>query len=118
MIRGRIFHRRGLDSFRYNDNLVTYMLRSIGMFTLVLVAIFTSMQAAEEGPVKPYPFPDCIISEEKLGSLGKPIALIYEGQEIKVCCRDCKKTFEKNPIKAMAKFEAAVRAQSSSVAKE
>ncbi len=94
------------------------MIRSIGVFTLVLVAIFTSMQAAEEGPVKPYPFPDCIISEEKLGSLGKPIALIYEGQEIKVCCRDCKKTFEKNPIKAMAKFEVAVRAQASSVAKE
>lgn len=84
---------------------------------LMLVTIFPCLHAVDEVHVKPYPLPDCVISEEKLGSLGKPIVLIYEGQEIKVCCRDCKKTFERNPAKAMAKFEAAVKAQASSVEK-
>jgi hypothetical protein len=78
---------------------------------LTLLTIIPSLHADEKTVVKPYPLPDCVISEEALGSMGKPIALVYEGQEIKFCCKDCKKTFEKNPAKAMAKFDAAVKAQ-------
>jgi len=85
--------------------------------TLALLAIVPSIHAAEEPPVKPYPLPDCVISEESLGSLGKPIVLVYEGQEFKFCCKDCKKTFERNPAKAIAKFHAAVKAQSPSATK-
>ena len=83
----------------------------------LLAIVVPSIHAAEETPVKPYPLPDCVISEESLGSLGKPIALVYEGQEFKFCCKDCKKTFEKNPTKAIAKFDAAVKAQSPSATK-
>lgn len=97
---------------RYHGKLNSFMKRITAI--LSLVSIFSCLYAAEEGGVKPYPLQDCLISEEKLGSLGKPLVLIFEGQEIKVCCRDCKKTFEKNPAKAMAKFEAAVKAQASS----
>ena len=84
---------------------------------LALLAAVPSIHGVDEPPVKPYPFPDCVISEEALGSLGKPIALVYEGQEFKFCCKDCKKTFEKNPTKAIAKFDAAVKAQSPSATK-
>jgi len=84
---------------------------------LTLLTIIPSLHADEKTAVKPYPLPDCVISEEALGSMGKPIALVYEGQEIKFCCKDCKKTFEKNPAKAMAKFDAAVKAQAAAGAK-
>ena len=84
---------------------------------LTLLTIIPSLHADEKTAVKPYPLPDCVISEEALGSMGKPIVLVYEGQEIKFCCKDCKKTFEKNPAKAMAKFDAAVKAQAAAGAK-
>ena len=84
---------------------------------LTLLTIIPSLHADEKTAVKPYPLPDCVISEEALGSMGKPIALVYEGQEIKFCCKDCKKTFEKNPAKAMAKFDAAMKAQAAAGAK-
>ena len=84
---------------------------------LTLLTIIPSLHADEKTAVKPYPLPDCVISEEALGSMGKPIALVYEGQEIKFCCKDCKITFEKNPAKAMAKFDAAVKAQAAAGAK-
>ena len=93
------------------------MKRFIITSILTLLSILPSLHADEKSVVKPYPLPDCVISEEALGSMGKPIALVYEGQEIKFCCKDCKKTFEKNPAKAMAKFDAAVKAQAAAGAK-
>ncbi len=55
--------------------------------------------------VKRYPFDDCLVSNDKLGSLGKPIGFAYKGQEIKVCCRDCKNDFDKTPDVYMKRFE-------------
>lgn len=99
----------------YSSALV--MKRFIITAILTLLSMLPSLHADEKTVVKPYPLPDCVISEEALGSMGKPIVLVYEGQEIKFCCKDCKKTFEKNPAKAMAKFDAAVKAQAAAGAK-
>ena len=55
--------------------------------------------------VKRYPFDFCIVSNDKLGSLGKPIGFAYKGQEIKVCCRDCKNDFDKDPELYMKRLE-------------
>lgn len=55
----------------------------------------------------PYPLNTCIVSGEELGAMGKPVTLIYEGQEIKFCCSDCKPKFEKNPQEYLAKLTAA-----------
>lgn len=41
----------------------------------------------------------CPISGEKLGSMGKPIPVIYKGQIINLCCMGCQADFEKNPEK-------------------
>ncbi len=48
---------------------------------------------------KPYPLEKCIVSDEKLGEMGKPVVLTYEGQEMKFCCKDCVKKFNKDPEK-------------------
>jgi len=55
--------------------------------------------------VKPYPLDTCIVSDEKLGSMGKPVVFTHEGQEIKLCCKSCKPKFEKDPAPYLKKLE-------------
>ena len=58
--------------------------------------------------VKPYTLKTCIVSGEALGgAMGDPYVFTYKGQEIKMCCKDCRKDFDKNPAKYMKKLEAA-----------
>jgi len=49
----------------------------------------------------------CVVSGEALDSMGKPYVFTYEGQEVQLCCMDCKKTFDKTPEEYMKKFAAA-----------
>ena len=44
----------------------------------------------------------CPVSGEKLGEMGKPFAFTYKDQEVKLCCKSCKKDFDKNPDKYIA----------------
>jgi hypothetical protein len=57
--------------------------------------------------VKPYPLKTCIVSGEVLGSMGDPIVLVHEGQEVKFCCDGCTGEFKKNPAKYLAKLPVA-----------
>jgi YHS domain-containing protein len=47
----------------------------------------------------------CIVSGEKLGEMGKPVSFVYNGQEIKLCCKNCRKAFDKEPAKYLKKLE-------------
>lgn len=60
--------------------------------------------ASATGPSKAYPLDVCIVSGEKLGSMGDPIVLVHQGQEVKFCCKSCKPDFEKEPAKFLAKL--------------
>ena len=53
----------------------------------------------KDAKAKPYPLEKCIVSDEKLGEMGKPVVLTYEDQEMKFCCKDCVKKFNKEPAK-------------------
>jgi YHS domain-containing protein len=78
---------------------------------LVLAALLTAPLAgsAEDKPAaaKPYPLDKCIVSDEKLGEMGKPYVFTHEGQEIKLCCKSCLKDFKKDPAKYLKKLEGA-----------
>jgi YHS domain-containing protein len=65
--------------------------------------------AAEKAAAKPKPYPleKCVVSDEKLGEMGKPYVFTHEGREIKLCCKSCLKDFKKDPAKYMKKLEAA-----------
>src|SRR4029078_2471264 len=56
---------------------------------------------------KPYPLKTCIVSGDKLGEMGDPYVFTYQGREIKMCCKNCRKDFDKNPAKFVKKLEAA-----------
>lgn len=60
-----------------------------------------------ETSAKPYPLDTCIVSGEKLGSMGEPIIINHEGQEIKFCCDSCVPKFKKDPTKYLTKLNQA-----------
>ncbi|MEQ2007873.1 MAG: hypothetical protein ABMA26_13835 [Limisphaerales bacterium] len=55
---------------------------------------------------KPYTLDVCIVSGEKLGSMGAPVVHVHEGQEVKLCCKSCLPDFKKEPAKFLAKLAA------------
>ena len=64
-----------------------------------------SSEKAGGKKAKAYPLDKCIVSDEKLGEHGKPYVFTHEGQEIKLCCKDCLKDFKKEPAKYLKKLE-------------
>jgi YHS domain-containing protein len=65
-------------------------------------------QAADAKPKpKPYPLKTCVVTDEKLGEMGDGYVFVYEGREIKFCCKGCLKDFKKDPAKYIKKIEQA-----------
>lgn len=69
-----------------------------------LSAADTPVDAATEPVAKPYPLETCIVSDEALGSMGKPVVIVHEGQEVKFCCKGCVKKFTKDPAAFLPKL--------------
>jgi hypothetical protein len=63
-------------------------------------------QAVKEAEA--YPLDYCIVTAEKLGSMGDPVAKVYDGREVRFCCKGCVKTFEKDKTKWMTKLDDAI----------
>ena len=78
----------------------------VGSFLTAPLAAFSAEKAKSE-KVKSYPLEKCVVSDEKLGSMGKPYVFTNENQEVKLCCKDCLKEFKKEKAKYMAKIEKA-----------
>jgi hypothetical protein len=49
--------------------------------------------------VKSYTSDKCVVSGNKLGSMGDPVTKVYGNQEVKFCCKPCVAKYEKNPAK-------------------
>ncbi len=86
------------------------LLAILSVSLLVLTGI---ARADDQTSVKPYALDYCVFSGDKLGTMGKVTSEVYKGQEIKFCCNDCKKQFDKNPEAGLQKYNDAVKAKSS-----
>lgn len=79
------------------------------------------MSAAEEGrqghgqpaaqATGSYPLDTCVVSGEKLGEMGDPVVLQYEGREVRFCCNKCVKKFNQDPAKYLKKLDEAAQAK-------
>lgn len=58
---------------------------------------------------KAYPLDTCIVTDNKLGSMGTPVTLVHKGQEVKFCCKPCVAKFRKNPDRYLAALPGASR---------
>ena len=83
---------------------------------LLVAVLFVSLCAAaltagagdtNSVKLKPYTLKSCIVSGDKLGEMGDPFVYAYKGREIKFCCKNCLKDFNKDPAKYMKMIEAA-----------
>lgn len=72
--------------------------------TLALGLVFTALPAGA-ADVKPYPLKVCVVSGNELGTMGKVITKVHQGQEIKFCCKPCVKKFDANPAKYLSKLK-------------
>lgn len=77
------------------------------MKTLALIlGFFTAGSVfAADGGKSPYPLNTCVVSDEKLDSMGGPFVLTYQGQEVRLCCEHCKPKFEKDPSAYLKKIQ-------------
>ena len=75
------------------------------MKTLLIATLLGLTLAACGANTKPYPLTTCVVSGEKLGSMGKPVVVQHAGKEIQLCCKSCIKKFEADA----AKFAAMVK---------
>lgn len=55
-----------------------------------------------------YPLSTCPISGGKLGSMGDPIVKLYDGREVRFCCKSCPPKFEKDLAKSLAALDEAI----------
>jgi len=68
--------------------------------------------AADPAPAdkgKPYPLTTCVVSGEKLDSMGKPKVIQYEGREVRFCCEGCEPNFRKDPKTYLKKLDDAAK---------
>jgi len=73
---------------------------------LVPTALSAADKDATPAPAtKPYSLDYCIVSGDKLDD--KPIVVVKDGQEFKLCCKDCIKDLDKDPKKFEDKLAAA-----------
>ena len=72
---------------------------------IALTAALGTVRAEEKPAAKPYPLTTCVVSGEKLGSMGKPFSYDHEGREIRFCCKNCVKDFKKEPAKYLKKLD-------------
>lgn len=80
-----------------------------GVALLALAAVTATAEDQKTTPV-PDKLTTCPVSGDKLGEMGKPYTFEYKGHEVKLCCPDCQKDFDKDPAKYMKKITEADKA--------
>lgn len=72
------------------------------LVALAAVGFGTMALAAEAKPA--YPLTTCVVSGEKLGEMGPPVVINYQGTEVRFCCNGCVKKFNADPAKYLVKL--------------
>jgi hypothetical protein len=79
----------------------------IALSVAVLGAPLAGYAEDKAAAPKPDKLTTCPVSGDKLGEMGKPYVFTYKDREVKLCCKNCKKDFDKEPDKYIKLIEAA-----------
>jgi YHS domain-containing protein len=74
-------------------------MRPITAFLLMILSSVSFLRAEDS---KPYPLTTCIVSGEKVGEMGPPVSIDYQGKKVAFCCDSCIAKFQKDPSKYLA----------------
>jgi len=84
---------------------------TLGFAGLLLAGCATTGSTSAPGDssstskTKPYPLDVCLVTDNELGSMGKPITQVYNGQTVKFCCKPCVREFNAEPEKYLKKIQ-------------
>jgi len=82
------------------------VLKVVCVFALCIAAVDAKEKKKEsKSTAVKYPLTTCIITGNDLGTMGHPITKIYNGQEVKFCCKPCVAEFEKNQEQYLSKIK-------------
>ena len=87
---------------------ITALALLAGALALVQAGCKSSPDSSTQAAAKPYPLDYCLVSGDKIGEMGKPIVIVYHGQQFKFCCSDCLPKFKEDPeryVKNLAEQE-------------
>lgn len=90
-------------------------LSRVGRLAFLVTVMFAAASCGEKKAAeasRPYPLEKCIVSGEKLGEHGKPFVFVYQGQEIKMCCKSCLDDFNEKPAEYLKQIAAAAKKDS------
>lgn len=74
-------------------------------YFFLFVVLLGAIHGAETTSATPaYPLSICVVSGDKLGQMGPPTVVNYKGTEVRFCCKDCMKDFEKDPDKYLKRL--------------
>jgi hypothetical protein len=85
-------------------------MRSFSFLTftgLPLALGLLTLGATHAADTKAYPLTTCVVSGEKLGTMGKPFVHSVDGREVQFCCKACLKEFNKDSKKFLKKLDEA-----------
>jgi hypothetical protein len=84
------------------------------LIPIAVIALFSASCTEKDKPdtnaegdsaVIPYALDTCIVSGEKLGSMGEAVVIQHEDHEIKFCCDSCIPKFKKDPARYLEKLQ-------------
>lgn len=73
---------------------------------LLLALLLTSCKSTKDAGILPYTSKMCVVTDNRLHSMGDPITKVYGNREIKFCCSPCVEEFEADPEKFMEMLDA------------
>lgn len=87
--------------------------RTLCMAAVMSLGLGAMASAEDKAPAKAdnYPLDTCVVSDEKLGSMGDAVTYEHEGRTVKFCCSHCIGTFKEDPAKYLKKLDEAAAKQ-------
>lgn len=76
---------------------------------LLAAPSFAETPAGTAPEPKPYPFTFCIVQGTEFEEYKEPYVITHEGQQYKVCCKDCLEEFRADPAPHVEKFAALLK---------
>ena len=74
------------------------------VFACVAILYTGCAQVPSISHAAPYPLKVCLVSGNELGSMGDVVTEVYQGRQLRFCCKPCVKKFHANPEKYLAKL--------------
>lgn len=64
------------------------------MKSILLLSVLVLTACGGRSSAGSYPLSTCVVSGEKLGGMGEPVIVHFEGKEVRLCCKQCLPKFQ------------------------